>query len=273
MSEALRLRQACGGRFLAGGTDVFPALGDGATKGDFIDLTACVDLKRIETTDTHLRIGAAATWAEIARADLPTGLAGLQAAAREVGSVQIQNRATVGGNLCNASPAADGVPPLLALDAEVELLSPAGLRRLPLGEFVLGNRRTALAPDEILAAVLVPATMTCARSAFRKLGARKYMVISIVMAGVNLVVANEEIVVARVAVGAASAAARRIASIERRLVGMPPRGLTRRNFLAKGDFEDLSPIDDSRATAAYRLDAAHELVARTVLDAWEAQNA
>ena len=81
----------------------------------------------------------------------------LKAAAREVGAAQIQNRGTIGGNLCNASPAADGVPPLLIIDAEVELASARGTHRMPLDAFLLGNRRTALAPDEILTAVLAPA--------------------------------------------------------------------------------------------------------------------
>jgi CO/xanthine dehydrogenase FAD-binding subunit len=271
--EALQLRQARGGRFLAGGTDVFPALVDSGPPADFIDLTACADLKGIEVAATHVRIGGGVTWAEIARADLPVGFRGLQAAAREVGSAQIQNRATIGGNLCNASPAADGAPPLLALDAEVELVGLRGRRILSIGEFLLGNRRTAREPDEILAAVRVPHTMGQARSAFRKLGSRKYLVISIVMVGVSLVVVDDEIAVARVAVGAASAAARRLLPIERRLVGRNAGALSHRDFLTADDFVDLTPIDDIRATADYRLDAAQELVARAVLDAWEAAHA
>ena len=273
MIEALRLREARGGRFLAGGTDLFAASVDMPPAGDFIDLTACSDLRGIEATPTHWRIGGGVTWAEIARADLPAGFRGLQAAARHVGSVQIQNRATLGGNLCNASPAADGAPPLLALDAEIELVSRRGMRRLGLDAFLLGARRTAREPDEILAAIRIPNAMGLAGAAFQKLGARQYLVISIVMVGVSLVVVDDQIVVARVAVGAASAAARRLGSLERRLVGMSGHRFDPEDVLADEDFADLTPIDDVRATALYRRDAARELVARALRDAWEAAHA
>src|SRR4029077_8004802 len=96
------------------------------------------------------------TWTDVLHVPLPRCFDALKGAAREVGSVQIQNRGTVAGNLCNASPAADGVPPLLARDAEVELTSSAGPRRMPLAEFIVGNRKTARRVDEILTAVIVP---------------------------------------------------------------------------------------------------------------------
>src|SRR5260370_31103109 len=109
--------------------------------------------------------GGATTWSEIAAASLPRCLDPLRAAAREIGAVQIQNRGTIAGNLCNASPAADGVPPLLILDASVELASNRGARRLPLSQFITGNRRTSLAPDEILTAIVMPAPAPALRSA------------------------------------------------------------------------------------------------------------
>jgi CO/xanthine dehydrogenase FAD-binding subunit len=98
-----------------------------------------------------------------------------------VGGRQVQNAGTIGGNLCNASPAADGVPPLLALEAEVELVSAAGSRRLRLAEFLLGPRRTALLPGEVLAAVLIPEAALAGGFGFVKLGARSHLVISIAM--------------------------------------------------------------------------------------------
>ena len=104
-----------------------------------------------------LRIGACTTWSAIRDAALPPAFDALRAAAAEVGGGQIQNAGTIGGNLCNASPAADGVPPLLALDAEVELASAAGTRRLPLAAFLRGPRRTDRRPGEMLTAVLIPA--------------------------------------------------------------------------------------------------------------------
>ena len=137
-----------------------------------------------------LRIAACTTWSEIRDAALPPACDALRAAAAEVGGRQIQNAGTIGGNLCNASPAADGVPPLLALDAAVELASAAGTRRLPLAAFLLGPRRTDRRPGEILTAVLLPEAALAGRSVFLKLGARRHLVISIAMVAVRLDVAG-----------------------------------------------------------------------------------
>jgi CO/xanthine dehydrogenase FAD-binding subunit len=188
----------------------------------------------------------------------------LKAAAREVGSVQIQNRGTVAGNLCNASPAADGVPPLLALDAEVELTSAAGKRRLPLAQFITGNRKTVRHPNEILAAVLVPRTVEDCASVFLKLGARRYLVISISM--VAAIVQPDEsghVRDARVAVGSCSAVAQRLPGLEADLMGKPFRsGLS--NVVRPEHLGPLSPISDVRATADYRRDASLILVRRAL---------
>ena len=136
--------------------------------------------------------------------------------------MQIQNAGTIGGNLCNASPAADGVPPLLALDAEVELASAAGTRRLPLAAFLHGPRRTARRPDELLTAVLIPAAATEGRSAFLKLGARRYLVISIAMVAARLATADGRVTAAALAVGACGPVATRLPAVEAALVGHPP---------------------------------------------------
>jgi CO/xanthine dehydrogenase FAD-binding subunit len=266
--EAVGLLAVEGGRLLAGGTDLFPALGD-RPPGLLIDLSRCADLKGIARTPTHTRIGGGVSWSEIGAAALPRGFAALQAAAREVGSVQIENRATIAGNLCNASPAADGVPPLLALDAEVELTGAAGVRRMPLAAFIIGNRRTQVRPDEVLSAVLVPHALADAGSAFCKLGSRRYLVISIVMVAATLLRGQDgRIAAARVAIGAASAVARRLERLEERLIGeAAPVPVT------EDDLAALSPIDDVRATAAYRIDAAREIVGRALRDAWSAAHA
>src|SRR5271157_684736 len=186
LQEAVALFAAHGGTLVAGGTDVFPAQVDCAPPATLIDLSHVADLKGIRLNGDHVRIAGGVTWSELVAADLPPAFDGLKAAAREIGSVQIQNRGTLAGNLCNASPAADGVPPLLALDAAVELASSNGTRRLDLAEFILGNRRTALRPGEILSAVLVSDAWNDARSAFLKLGARRYLVISIVMVAATI---------------------------------------------------------------------------------------
>ena len=193
---------AGGGRPVAGGTDYFPALGEGLPACDVIDLARVPDLHGISESEAGWRIGATTTWTEIVRANLPPAFDGLKAAAREVGSIQIQNAGTVAGNLCNASPAADGVPCLLALDAEVELAAAGGRRALPLSEFLKGPRRTALEPGEIVTALRIPDTAQTGRSRFLKLGARRYLVISIAMVAARLDIEAGNIRSAAVAVGA-----------------------------------------------------------------------
>ena len=212
----------------------------------------------------YFRIGGLTTWTELIRTPLPPCFESLKAAAREIGSVQIQNRGTVAGNLCNASPAADSVPPLLALDVEVELTSRSGSRRLPLADFLIGNRRTQRQPGEILSQIMVPRTIEDAASVFLKLGARRYLVISIAMvAAVIQKDAADRVTQARVCIGSCSVVAKRLTELERALVGAqaaPGFGL-----LATADhLQALSPIDDVRATAAYRSDAALRLVQRAL---------
>ncbi len=262
-AEALRLLAEPETRVLAGGTDVFPAAGERPLTGRYVDVTALPALRAIKPEGDELRIGAAVTWTDIVKADLPPAFAALQAAAREVGGVQIQNRGTIAGNLCNASPAADGVPPLLVLDAEVELVSVRGARRLRLCDFVAGNRRTTRARDEIMTAILVPNQPPTAWSSFLKLGARRYLVISIAMVAVLLDNVDGMVRDARVAVGACSAAATRLPDVERRLVGAPASaGLGDR--VGPEHLAALLPIDDLRAGAAYRRDAALTLIRRAI---------
>jgi len=254
---------AGGARVLAGATDIFPAAGEQPLSGDWVDLSNMASLRGIRIDGESIRIGAAATWTDLIEADLPPAFDALKTAAREIGALQIQNRGTIAGNLCNASPAADGAPPLLILDAEVELASRRGARRLPLSQFLAGNRRTLLAPDEIMTAVVTPAPARTLRSAFLKLGARRYLVISIVMVAAALDIVDGIVRDARIAIGACSAVARRIAEAERRLIGAPARaGLG--DAIEERDLATLSPIDDVRATAAYRRDAALTLARRAI---------
>jgi CO/xanthine dehydrogenase FAD-binding subunit len=166
--------------------------------------------------------------------------------------------------LCNASPAADGVPPLLALDAEVELASAAGRRRMPLARFLAGNRKTLRRADEILAVVLVPRRMEDAASAFLKLGARRYLVISISMVAVVVQAdAAGRVAEAHIAVGSCSAKAQRLSDLEKHLVGLPAKGGIGASVRAE-HLKILSPIDDVRATADYRRDASLTLVQRAL---------
>jgi CO/xanthine dehydrogenase FAD-binding subunit len=261
LTEALALRSA-GSRVLAGGTDHYPTAG-ATLVGPMLDVTRIAALQGIAMQDGALRIGACTTWAAIAAARLPPALVALQQAALRVGGRQIQNTGTIAGNLCNASPAADGVPPLLALGAEVELASPNGTRRLSLEAFITGPRQTVLAADEILTAVWIPAEGLAGQSAFIKLGARAHLVISIAMVAVRLVVKSGRVTQAFVAVGSCSAVARRLRGVEAALIDAPAAlaaGLVRDTDVAAA----LAPIDDIRATAGYRAEAAAELLRRAL---------
>src|ERR1700733_9909259 len=251
-----------GARVMAGATDIFPGAGESPLRGNYVDVTTIAALRGVRLQGNAVRIGATTT-CDIVAADLPPAFDALKAAARDVGAVQIQNRGTVAGNLCNASPAADGVPPLLILDAEVELASRRGTRRLALDVFVNGARSTLLAPDEVMTAILTPLPASTTRSAFFKLGARRYLVISIVMVAVALDVIEGMVRDARIAVGACSVVAQRMKEAERRLIGAPASPGLGRSIEAK-DLGRLAPIDDVRASADYRRDAALTLVRRAV---------
>ncbi len=267
VEDALAALAARPWRVLAGGTDIYPAHVERPIREDLLDVSRLPGLRGVSRTDAGWRIGALTTWTDIARAALPRAFHGLQCAAREVGGVQIQNTGTIAGNLCNASPAADGVPPLLALSAKVELASLRGRRTLPLAQFIVGSRVTARAPDELVTAILVPEHAQGARSAFLKLGARRYLVISIVMVAVTLDVTDGNTIQrAGVAVGACSPVSRRIAPLEQRLLSQA-LGPAIADLVQPGDLDVLAPISDVRGTADFRLDAAMTLLRRAMREA------
>lgn len=267
------LRALASGTFhvLAGGTDVFPAHCDRPLTVAMLDITGVPDLSGITLSDDYWRIGATTTWSMLVRSQLPPQLHGLQAAARDIGGIQIQNAGTVAGNICNASPAADGIPALLALDAEVELSSLQGSRRLPLQDFLLDSRKTARRADELLTALFIPHRPS-ARSSFLKLGHRRYLVISIVMVSAVLEIEHGAIAHAAVAVGSCSAVARRLHALEKKLIGEPASTAVL-DHLRDDDLAGLSPIQDIRGTTAYRMDAAMSLIRRAITEAIHEQAA
>lgn len=266
LPEALKALESGHAAAIAGGTDWFPAQGMRPFSGDLVDVTRIPGLRGIERTKAGWRLGGATTWTDVIRADLPPAFDGLKAAAREVGSVQIQNAGTLAGNLCNASPAADGVPPLLTLDAVVELTSIAGSRQLPLADFLLGPRQTARLPEEILTALLIPDQPAGAQAAFLKLGARHYLVISIAMAAVLVTTDKGRITSVAIAVGACSATAQRLPALEAALVNCPTAQILAQGsaLISATHLAPLAPIADMRATADYRMEAAATLCARVL---------
>ena len=250
-------------RVAAGCTDLLASTDAQRLPGNVLDLTAVEGLRGISRTDGYWRFGATTTWTDVINADLPPAFDSVKLAAREVGSQQIQHAGTLAGNLCNASPAADGMPCWLTLDAQVELVSKTGTRRLPVGSFVTGPRKTDLARDEIVSAILVPYNSAGGRSSFLKLGARKYLVISIAMVAVRLQEDGGVVVDSAISVGSCSAVATRLTALEEALTGQPLNAIELPAFNALIE-RAIDPIHDIRSDANGRVHAAGELVRRCI---------
>ena len=266
LDEALAALGAQPLTVLAGGTDFYPARVGRPLDDDVLDITALAGLREIRDDGEAWTLGAGVTWSDLLNAELPPCFDGFKAAAREVGGVQVQNAGTLVGNLCNASPAADGVPNLLALDATVELASRDGRRSLPVADFVTGNRRTRRRPEELVTGLTIPKPASGAASRFVKLGARRYLVISIVMVALVVEPDAGRVGRARVAVGACSPVAQRLSELEAALQGLPLDAALGEAVTADHLRAALSPIDDVRASADYRWDAAETALRRGLSD-------
>ena len=252
---------------MAGCTDYFPGL-DGLPPDRIVDVAGVKELIGIRRQDNGWRIGGSTTWTELINYPLPAAFDGLKAAAREVGSIQIQNAGTVAGNICNASPAADGVPPLLTLDALVEISSESGSRCMPLSDFIVGPRKIRIKADELVSAVLVPDHSDRKVSSFLKLGSRRYLVISIVMVAVICEVdTSGRVVDMRIAIGSCSPVATRLHELEGELLHRNAAELLDCLPVDEGQLVEISPISDVRGTDAYRRVAAAELCRRAVQEA------
>ena len=250
---------------LAGGTDFYPARVGRPLTEPVLDISGLDELRGISVTDDSYRIGALTRWADIKAAHLPQVFDGLRRAAAEVGGIQVQNAGTIAGNLCNASPAADGIPPLLTLDASVELTSRDGRRVIPLSAFLTGYRQTDLQSGELVTAVIVPRQVEEAFSDFQKLGSRSYLVISIVMVATVIAADPEGIISdARIAVGACSPVAQRLFELESELRGKHRNDRALQHLPTRHHLDRLAAIDDVRATADYRLEATLTLIRRSL---------
>jgi CO/xanthine dehydrogenase FAD-binding subunit len=268
--EALAARAAHPGSMpIAGGTDVMVDLNFDRSRPDaIIDLTRVRELREWGEEDGVVRIGAGVTYARVI-AELGDRLPGLAMASRTIGSPQIRNRGTVGGNLGAASPAGDSHPPLVAAHAEVELASGGGVRRVPAREFYVGPKRSVLAADELIAAILVAPAR--GPEQFSKIGTRNAMVI----AACSFALAIDP-VLRRVGTGIGSAGPTPLAAAEAEsfLEGVLSEDDTWDSPAPLGDaalerFGELvaaaaRPIDDVRSTAAYRREALRVLARRTL---------
>jgi CO/xanthine dehydrogenase FAD-binding subunit len=222
---------------------------------EVLNIWGCEGMSGIETHGDGIRIGALTTWADIGRhASLPDAL---RECADTVGAAQIQNRGTVGGNIVNASPAGDSLPLWLALDAEMEVASVRGSRRIPASEFWVGYRKTALAQDELLIAIHIHLDPQD-RLYYRKVGTRMAQAISKVMLGGRLRIENGIVSEARVALGSIAATPIRLKSVESALTGKAIDGAAA-NLVA----DEITPIDDIRSTAEYR-----KIVATRIVRSW-----
>jgi CO/xanthine dehydrogenase FAD-binding subunit len=251
LDEALRIRAAAGGAVpIEGGTDVMVELNfDRGRPQALLNLNEVAELKGWRADDGVLRLGASLTYTEAMRDELASRLPALAEASRTVGSPQIRNRGTIGGNLGTASPAGDALPPLLVAGATVEVASAArGARTLPLDEFLVGPKKNALEPDELIVAVHV--RPSGAPQTFMKVGPRNAMVIAICSLALEVDRERGEL---RAAFGSAG----------------PVAGLVTAPAGEVDDFPDrvvsaASPIDDVRGTAAYRREALRVLVRRAL---------
>jgi CO/xanthine dehydrogenase FAD-binding subunit len=259
---------------IAGGTDVMVDLNfDRRRPGALLDLWRVPELREWSTEDGWVRLGAGVSYARIID-DLATRLPGLAMASRTVGSPQIRMRGTVGGNLGSASPAGDAHPPLLAAGAVVEAESAArGARRIPAAEFYTGVKRNALEPDELIAAVLVPAAS--GPQQFCKVGTRNAMVIAVSAFACAL---HPDRRAVGTGIGSAAPTPRRAAEAEEFLAGeLDAAGLWNSRgelpeSLARAFGERVaaaaSPIDDVRGSAAYRRHSLAVMARRAVTWAW-----
>ena len=248
---------------IAGGTDLVPAVRAGRREPSVIVDLRHLGLSEITVEADQIRIGAAVTFTEIlGSVVLATEYPALLEAASEVGGPPIRNRATLGGNLANASPAADSAPPLLVYDASVVIAGPAGRREVPLTAFFEGPGRTVLRPGEILIEVVLPRPAGSTRAAFYKLGPRLAMAIAIVSVAVR-VTRNDagEMTACRIALGAVAPIPLRMEDAE---TIISSEGLTTESIVAASAAaaRACSPIDDIRGTATYRRQMVEVLVGR-----------
>lgn len=255
---------AGGGRLIAGGTDVIPQMQDGRFQADrLIDLSRLAELNCIQQQNGAIIIGALTNYtAMITSPVLQQAAPLLVQAAAEVGAVQTRNRGTLGGNIANASPAGDTLPPLLALNASVTLVSVAGERTIPLAALLQAPGKTALAPDELIHHVSFQPLAGETNSVFLKLGNRKGMAIALVSAAVVLRSGQDQRVEdVRIALGAVAPTAIRCPRTEALLHGQP---LTDALIDAATTLavQECSPIDDVRSSAGYRRHAVRMLVRR-----------
>jgi len=261
-------------KLVAGGTDLLPQMKNGLVKARrVVDLSQLPELKLVERVgDGGLRVGAgvSARTLELAQ-PVRDGFTALAESASVVGSLQIRNLATLGGNLANAAPSADMAPPLLALDAQLLIAGPRGQRRVPAVDFFLGVRRTQLAPDEILVEIIIPAPGPGSGGTYVRHTPRRELDIAVVGVAAQLTIANGKCVKARIALAAVAPVPVRANAAEARLEGEAVTS-TLIEEAAQLAVEASSPISDQRGSAEFRRHLVRVLTRRTLATALERAN-
>jgi CO/xanthine dehydrogenase FAD-binding subunit len=265
LSDALELlaREPGVWRAFAGGTDLMVLLEFGVLQHrNFLSIRHLKELKGIEVTSSHVALGALTSYTELQRNEtMRREFPLLCAAARETGSIAIQNRGTLGGNIANASPAADSPPALLVYDAELELVSAAGTRRVEYRTFHTGYKQMDLREDELLYRVHLPRTTGDLRTYYRKVGTRKAQAISkICFATGARLASGGRVSDVRIALGSVAPTVVRCTRTEDILRGQTPDEATIKAACAMLA-QEIAPIDDMRSTAQYRLRVASNLLA------------
>jgi CO/xanthine dehydrogenase FAD-binding subunit len=267
VDEALKVLKDRGSdaKLLAGGTDLLPQLKNGLIKpACVIDLSGVERVRSVQGDARGLRVGAAVSARALERhAAARATYTSLSESAALVGSVQVRNLATLGGNLCNAAPSADMAPPLLALEAEAVIVGPKGERRVPLATFFTGVRRTVLAPDELLLEIVVPAPGPRSGGNYLRHTPRRELDIAVVGVASQLTLSNGVCSKARIALAAVAPTPVRATAAEQALEGQPvtPEAIERAAELAVGVAK---PISDQRGSADYRLHLVRVLTGRTL---------
>jgi carbon-monoxide dehydrogenase medium subunit len=267
VDEALRVLSERGSeaKLLAGGTDLLPQLKNGLLKPAWVvDLSGVERVRTLRSDSGGLRVGAAVSARTLERdATTQKTYTSLAESGALVGSVQIRNLATLGGNLCNAAPSADLAPPLLALDAEAVIAGPRGERRVPITDFFSGVRRTVLSPDEILLEIVIPAPAPRSGGHYLRHTPRRELDIAVVGVASQLTLSNGVCSKARIALAAVAPVPLRAREAEQLLEGKPvtPEGIERAAEMAVGAAR---PISDQRGSADYRLHLVRVLTRRTL---------
>ena len=248
-------------RPFAGGTDLMVLLESGALPpGHYVSLSNCPELRGIEDTGDVIAIGALTTYTEILRSDLIRREFGMLAtAASETGSVATQNRGTIGGNIANASPAADTPPALLAYDATLELMSASGSRRLPYADFHRGYKTMDLGANELIARIHLPSRASGWRDYYRKVGTRRAQAISKVCFAGAILMDGATVADVRIALGSVAPTVIRAKRTEAALCN---QALTTESIASAETLlaSEIAPIDDIRSTARYRTRVACNLL-------------